>query len=409
VTERASPGEQVIAVAPAFGEIAAAAPETPREGRRLLEERGWWTERVVARAFGRSREVGGAVARLLPPRRISIEAPAGPPAYLTRVAAEAGIDLSGYTWAMSAAGRYRSNKIVFFLLPPGASRAGYVVKLTRDLSLNRRLDVERDALERLEASAAAPAGTVARVAFSGIEAGRAVLGLHAVDGRAFPEATRGTPDCPDAARAFAWLEDLAASTAFRASGPELAGHLRTLLARTLELYRLDTRHRSVLEGSIDAIGDAGGFPAVFQHGDPGAWNLLVAADGRVAFLDWEAAEPRGVPLWDTFHLARSYAVIAGRKHHGERDAMRAVDRELFRETPINAMLGDVVARYRERLEIPSELVEPLFHTSWMHRALKEATRLAPDRLDDGHYVTLLRRGIDLRGSRAIRRLVGRVR
>ena len=160
----------------------------------------------------------------------------------------------------------------------------------------------------------------------------------------------------------------------------------------------------MLERSIDAI--AGGpFPAVFQHGDPGAWNLLVGEDGRVAFLDWEAAETHGVPLWDTFHLARSYAVIAGRRS-GERDAMRAIERVLFAETPVNAMIAGVVERYRERLGIAPALVEPLFHLSWVHRALKEATRLAPARLDSGHYISLARRGIALAGTPPLRRLLG---
>jgi hypothetical protein len=145
---------------------------------------------------------------------------------------------------------------------------------------------------------------------------------------------------------------------------------------------------------------------VFQHGDPGVWNLLVAGDGSVAFLDWEAAETRGVPLWDIFHLARSFAVIAGRAG-GERNMMRAIDRILLEPTPINRMVADVVGRYRERLRLSAALIEPLFHTSWMHRALKEATRLPKHRLASGHYLALLRRGLDRRETPGLARLLGR--
>jgi hypothetical protein len=50
------------------------------------------------------------------------------------------------------------------------------------------------------------------------------------------------------------------------------------------------------------------------------------------------------------------------------------------------------------------LVEPLFYTCWMHRALKEATRLQPDRLESGTYVRLLRLCVARRDAPGLRRL-----
>ena len=49
-------------------------------------------------------------------------------------------------------------------------------------------------------------------------------------------------------------------------------------------------------------------------------------------------------------------------------------------------------------------VEPLFYTCWMHRALKEATRLPPEHLEEGHYLRLLRLCIERRSAPALRRL-----
>ena len=43
--------------------------------------------------------------------------------------------------------------------------------------------------------------------------------------------------------------------------------------------------------------------------------------------------------------------------------------------------------------IETDAVEPLYHLGWAHRAVKEAARLAPDRLARGHYVRLLRSGM----------------
>lgn len=394
-----------IILRPAFGEVTAAAPERSPNARRALERRGLWSGGVVARAFGRSREVGGVWLRALPERRIVVGA-SGPPAYLSRVAAQAGIDVGGYDWAMSAPGRYRSNKIVFFLFEPGADAPKLVVKLTRDPELNDRLEVEREALGHLRAAGMVPRSTIPEVAFSGAEAGRALLGLTAIEGKPFTAVTQASAGCPHVARAFSWLGDLGASTAIAGSGAELAAHLGEILERFLGLYDVGVGYRTMLEEQIRIIERSSApFPVIFQHGDPGAWNLLVAEDGAVAFLDWEAAEPRGVPLWDVFHLARSFAVVAGRRG-GEGNALRAIERILLSPGAINEMVADVIGGYRDRVRVPAELVEPLFHTSWMHRALKEATRLPKGRLDEGRYLALLRRGIDLRDTPGVKRLLG---
>ena len=40
--------------------------------------------------------------------------------------------------------------------------------------------------------------------------------------------------------------------------------------------------------------------------------------------------------------------------------------------------------------LAESLVAPLFYTCWMHRALKESTRLTREQLHAGHYIRLLR-------------------
>ena len=67
-------------------------------------------------------------------------------------------------------------------------------------------------------------------------------------------------------------------------------------------------------------------PSVLVHGDLGTWNLL-AHHGEVRVLDWESAG------W--------------------------------------------VRAYSEAVGLDLDLVAPLFHTCWMHRAVKESTRLPP--------------------------------
>jgi aminoglycoside phosphotransferase (APT) family kinase protein len=185
---------------------------------------------------------------------------------------------------------------------------------------------------------------------------------------------------------------------------EVATVLEDLLLRFVEVYRPDARESAFLAGQISSIaGSERPVPVAFQHGDPGTWNLLARPGGNVAFLDWEAAELRGMPLWDVFYFLRSFGVFLARAR-GTRDALKAFEQQFLTDGGSSRLLAESVDRYCERTGLDRPLVEPLFHTCWLHRSLKEATRLTPDRLQQGHYVRLLRLGIDRRASAPLRRV-----
>jgi hypothetical protein len=174
----------------------------------------------------------------------------------------------------------------------------------------------------------------------------------------------------------------------------LAESLEPLFTRFVELYQPHSDPRRFLREQIEILAELSpGVPSVFQHGDPGLWNLLVAGDGSIEFLDWEAAEPAGVPLWDLFYFYRSFCMHSVRVR-GRWARMNALSRRLLDAGPLQTVLGQAIAVYRERVAVPADAVLPLFHTCWMHRALKEATRLPANRLHSGHYFGLLLRGIE---------------
>ena len=62
------------------------------------------------------------------------------------------------------------------------------------------------------------------------------------------------------------------------------------------------------------------------------------------------------------------------------------------------------SRSRSRLQTLSPGLVELFHTCWMHSALKEATRIPLSRLDEGHYVRPLKLCIDRRCAPGLERL-----
>jgi hypothetical protein len=413
----ARPGgpDEVLWLAPMSGELHLAAPLGDPDAIAYLERR--FLKHTLRRGglLRQPRRYLGkhVLVNRLVPRRGALAGPpetvagAGPPRYLRRVAAESGLDLKRHRWGLAAPGDFRSQKVLFFLFgADGSSVPDYVVKITRDPALNARLENERRALELIHEAGFPAAGTLPRPVFFGYEHGLAVLGETAVDGVPFIEQTAATPDCPLARSAIDWLAELGIATARPPAGgvPARAGRLEALFEQFRGLYRLSRAHDAFLAAQVEALaGSETGLPAVFQHGDPGPWNLLVTAGGEPAFLDWEAAEPEGMPLCDLFHFVRSYGVRVSRAA-GTTDPVRSFEEQLLADSELGRLLARTTSRFCAAAGLTTELVGPLFYVCWMQRALKEVTRLDPGGLDRGRYVNLLRVSIERRDAPGLRRL-----
>src|SRR5690606_642249 len=327
-----------------------------------------------------------------------------PPAYLRELAAARGLDLSGYQWGLWAAGAYSSRKLLFFLFPPGESKPAYLVKMVRDPAFNDRLENEWRALDRL-AELALGEGVLPRVPFAGRHADLAIVAESAVEGRPFREVARWSADDPALHAGTGWLTELGARTVQPTSPAAAADALAELLARFCAIYTLDPAHEQYLAGRIDALrAETGSFPLVFQHGDPGTWNVLVTPRGDTAFIDWESAEPDGMPLWDLFYFLRSYVVSAARAG-AQHDRLAGFAAHFIEQGALSDALVTAVRHYREQVGLSGEAAEALFYTCWLHRALKQSTMLSPERVDrDSHYANLLRLCLDRRDGPTLRRL-----
>jgi hypothetical protein len=333
----------------------------------------------------------------------------GPPAYLRAVAAAFGVKLDGARWGFSASGTYSSRKLLFYLADADAGEAPrYVVKMVRASRFNSRLENEYRALRLLGRSSAVASGSVPRAVFIGHHAGLAIVGETLVAGAPFTRVSRATADCPYFNAAVEWFTALAANTTAHDSSPgEAMSTCAWLLRQFNELYHSTADERQFLETQMATLDrGASRLPTVFQHGDPGTWNMLATPGSGVALLDWEAAEPHGVPLWDLLYFLRSYAVGAARSG-GVRNPLEGITLQLLGDTALSTRAAEAITAYCHRVRLPHGLVEPLFYGCWMHRALKEATRLPRERLGRGHYVNLLRLLIARRDTPALARLLCR--
>jgi hypothetical protein len=293
---------------------------------------------------------------------------------------------------------------VFFLFEPGRQLPNFAVKMTRSKKYNRRLEQERHALELLEDFGIGDTDTLPRVAFAGTHGELAIVGETAIQGVPFDQRTTANGSCPYARSAIEWLTELGATTAapFAAEPCEVAAGLHQLLQRFAELYAISPDEYSFLAAQI-AVLEFNRIPLVFQHGDPGRWNVLVTPHGRISFLDWEAAERHGMPLWDVLYFLRSFAMCAA-EVAGCKDRLEGLNQVLLQDSPIAELAIESVRNYCVDTGLPGHLVEPLYHTCWMHRALKETARLPSGKLRDGHYFNFLRMCKENREAPTLRRM-----
>ncbi|MEZ4663919.1 MAG: aminoglycoside phosphotransferase family protein [Caldilineaceae bacterium] len=276
--------------------------------------------------------------------------------------------------------------------PAVAREPKYIVKMVRDSVFNARLENECRSLRLLAEHGVGDAETLPQVVFAGHHGGLALVGETAVAGVPFRSATHYTAECPYAHAAIDWLTDMAIKTVNPIGHPQdVGGVLRQLFEQFDEIYQLKSEQRTFLANQIARIEQSRApVPLVFQHGDPGTWNMLATPGGRVAILDWEAAEANGMPLWDLFYFLRSYTVGAARAH----DSIAGFRQQIFNDTPLRRLFSAATTRYCQQIGLDLRLVEALFYTCWMHRALKESTRLPAARLGQGHYVNLLAAAIE---------------
>lgn len=380
---------------------------SPRAGGRAVSR----ARRVVRRFLRRLRGGGALCAEEdpsgqplalagSPPRGVreadALFLPSGqdlrePPSWLSEMARASAVDLSGHRWRLVPARGYRSQKVMFLTEPCGdaAGEDGLAVKITQEPTFNVRLENEHRGLTVLERLGGADPGTAPRPKFLTHYRGLAVVGETRIFGVPFRLRSDGSPSCPLAARALAWIEELGARTARSISGADLAVAGADLAGRFRTLYAPDPRLDAAVEDAIARLAGLDALATVFTHGDAGTWNLLVDEAGRVAFLDWENAEESGLPLADLFDFLAGYGAFAA-----ERAGVRATPgtffRQFLKESSFSRLLVESTYRYCARIDLAPAAVEPLLHLHWLMQAVREAWRLAPERLGRGRAFRILR-------------------
>jgi thiamine kinase-like enzyme len=102
------------------------------------------------------------------------------------------------------------------------------------------------------------------------------------------------------------------------------------------------------------------FPLVFEHGDFSSPNLLLRPCGDLGVVDWESAEPLGLPAADLFFFF-SYLAFARDKSESPEDCVAAFHDAFFGP---QAWARKYITRYSETLQLPAAILKPLFIACW---------------------------------------------
>lgn len=372
---------------------------------RELRRRGIPYLPAAARKFGLASTLSLPLTRLGHLSGPDLASSHAPPRYLSAIAAAEGIDLSEHRWGFSAKGQYSSQKALFFLYRHADLQPEVIVKISQDPSRSHLLENAYRGQRRLQTTEFGRAGRSPRPVFTGTARGMRLVGEEVVAGKAFISRSQGGPACPYAADAVAAIIELGRNTSGRCSAAQVAVVLAPLVTQFFELYRPSAATCEHLQQQIEVLSLAAlDVPLVFMHGDPGLQNVVVRANDRLAFLDWENAEPAGMPLWDLFHFLRAYVVWAGRRR-ALTSRLGATAKHYLEGAELTDFLVGSVERYRRAFELQSSLIAPLF---WMHllvQALREAPRLDPSKVQLGHQLKLLEVLVAGRHSAVLQRIL----
>jgi hypothetical protein len=301
---------------------------------------------LTARRTGRpsNEERDAATAHLASLAATAVDVPSGPP-----VAAP-----------LLLTPRFRASRHVVAIVPspdePGAPAT--IVKMSRladngEVTRREAAALARIAQGPLELGDAAP-----HLIDVGAPWGLPTLVETAVAGRPLDPATvRRDPDRAIASVAT-WLERLAClAGSTSAAGPRLD----RLVGGPLQDFGSTVAHAEPGDAAVAATKAAVAtlramtLPVAFEHGDASHPNLFLRDDGSVAAVDWECAEPDGLPAHDLTTLLAYVAVVRSAAttpdDQGQAIAAALADREGWAPEAIRGHLA--------RIGVDPELTRPL--------------------------------------------------
>lgn len=287
---------------------------------------------------------------------------------------------------VTATPRFRaSSHVIFFILGQGQKNPFLVVKTPRLYGDHLRLDREATNLKAVHAAHVGGFDSIPRLLAYEDYCGHRLLVETAVAGEMMSYKLRHSSSLPYVQMATQWLIELHQATSQPPSQQvQGAGNLlENALQRFTETTMLTQAEVNLVARTREIVGVVQTYklPTVFEHGDLGPLNVMFSADEKIGVVDWELAEPNGLPTADLFFLL-ALASPAWRKAKQNSDYVAAFHQTFFGKC---AWANVYVHQYAEQMKLPTKLLAPLFVLSWARYLMNLVERLSDT--DSGQQVS----------------------
>lgn len=273
--------------------------------------------------------------------------------------------------------RFRaSSHVVFAIFASQSERPVLFAKVPRLPHDDHRLRREATNLQAVEAAWASGATTVPRlVAFEPGVHGRTVLYETAVSGQTMSARAVRHQTAELVESVVNWTTELHLASR-RIVQDKAAVHRRLVtdpLHQFLEIMSHRADERRLVEQTLRHLESlqVAEFPHVLEHGDLGPPNILRQRDGRIGVVDWELADPDGLPAADLFFFLTLIQFATSRATKA-RDCVSAFHDAFFGPA---AWTKPFVSKYTTRLQLDRNVVAPLFLLTWARYVAQLAWRL----------------------------------
>ena len=295
------------------------------------------------------------------------------------------------TVLLTAPGGEHANKLVAVVLDERSSSPRLVVKLPRSGAAVAAFAREAEALARLHERRPG-LRTVPRLLFTHRYEGGLALAQSYVHG--VPMSQRFTARRHETLARK--MSDWAVELVDREVG-DTAAHTHIVDSTLAEFERTFGRvlDAGMLREACDQVTTLGPLPRAFEQRDFSPWNILMSRGGELSVVDWESAEPDGLPVMDLWY-GLTYLAFYRSGAMGSGDYVDAYRSLLDAHTVSGAIAADTLLAYLSATRVSKDSVRPLRLLCWMlhsrseYRQMRRAARGSPtdESLRAGLFVRL---------------------
>jgi hypothetical protein len=277
-------------------------------------------------------------------------------------------------WVLLTGGAESDAKVVGLPFFEEGTGSGVVAKFARTAKAEAALEREASFLADLERERPALGG-VPRLCASGRRAGQVGIVQDAVVGKPLNALASPSEFASLAPKVTRWLLALAGDAdpqpAAIWSGRLVSDPLDELERDFAGLVPADLPGRA--RRALASLGD---LPLSWEHRDFGPWNVVISERGDLAVIDWEDAEPRGLPGLDLVYFLASAGFALDGVRSDEIDRASESNRRLLDPgTDPGGVATACVEQYRAALGIGEKDFQRLRLLCWIVQSLIACRRL----------------------------------